>query len=43
VQLRERRGGTPSQGLVTSIVYVGRAVLVLGLALMHSTRPRDED
>jgi hypothetical protein len=43
VQLRERRGGTPSQGVVKSIVYVGRAVLVLGLALIHSTRPRDED
>jgi glycosyltransferase involved in cell wall biosynthesis len=42
VRLRERRGGHPSQGVIRSVVYAGRAVLVLGLALLHSTRPRDE-
>ena len=42
VQLRERQGGHPSQGVIRSVVYVGRAVLVLGLALLHSTRARDD-
>ena len=42
VHLRERQGGRPSQGVLKSVVYVGRAVLVLGLALLHTTRPRDE-
>jgi glycosyltransferase involved in cell wall biosynthesis len=42
VQLRERQGGRPSQGVIRSIVYVGRALLVLGLALLHSTRARDD-
>jgi glycosyltransferase involved in cell wall biosynthesis len=42
VQLRERQGGHPSEGVIRSIVYVGRAVLVLGLALLHTTRDRDD-
>jgi len=41
VQLRERQGGRPSQGVFRSIVYVGRAVLVLGLALLHRADDRD--
>ena len=41
VQLRERQGGRPSQGVFRSIVYVGRAVLVLGLALLHRADDTD--
>lgn len=35
VELRERRGGTPSQSSFKSVIYLGRAVLVLGLAVLH--------
>ena len=35
VELRERQGGRPSQSSFKSVVYLGRAVLVLGLAVLH--------
>ena len=43
VELRPRLAGTPSQNSFKSIVYLGRAVLVLGLAVLHrgSTDRRD--
>lgn len=42
VQLRERRAGRPSQGVVRSVAYLARAVLVLGLAVLHTSTGADE-
>ncbi len=40
VELRERRAGRPSQSVAKSLVYLGRAVLVLWLAVLHA-RPSE--
>jgi glycosyltransferase involved in cell wall biosynthesis len=42
VRLRERQGGHPSQSSLRSVLYLGRAVLVLGLALLHRRDDKDD-
>ncbi len=42
VELRERQGGTPSQSSFKSVIYLGRAVLVLGLAVLHRGAGKDD-
>jgi glycosyltransferase involved in cell wall biosynthesis len=42
VEMRPRRGGTPSQSAFKSVVYVGRAMLVLGLAVLHRRGEGDD-